>query len=340
MKISTRIKQVLSITLVSVLAATVMPSAVSAEEEYSYDDSVVTVDVDLGDGPGDEVGCVGVATLELPDNTLRARFDARTSPGNPVADLLFYEYDSEYSDREYTNDDLSDFLDELSNQYRSPVTNPSEATVENLVSITYDTTPTEPDALEENTVDSFNYADDNEDGVIDVRDAPDFLTEVRRTYSTISFPVSYDASDCVDSEEVGLLLATRGPMKKLIDVIEDEWEIVEVEDDPISSVVDRGSAYLKLDTNLLGGLISLPVKVAQDPEVVGDGELGSAEDIYDYWDPIAFGDEGTAEMKAVFSIFGDSPTGKYQTKFYYQLQVDEESYFENLIFLAYLFGGP
>jgi hypothetical protein len=143
MKISSRIKQVLSISVVSVLAATVMPSTVSAEpQEYYYDDSVVTVEVDLGDGGGGDTGCLGISTLELPDSTLRARFD-QLKPGisDPTTiDYLTWSYGS--SGDEFTNADLENYLVWLQTVLESVgggqfVLDPIDATVENLISISY-----------------------------------------------------------------------------------------------------------------------------------------------------------------------------------------------------------
>jgi hypothetical protein len=35
-------------------------------------------------------------------------------------------------------------------------------------------------------------------------------------------------------------------------------------------------------------------------------------------------------MRAVMKVFGANPTGKYQTKFYYLLEVGDEQYFDGL----------
>ena len=62
-----------------------------------------------------------------------------------------------------------------------------------------------------------------------------------------------------------------------------------------------------------------------EPYVTG-APVGAPEDIYDDWDPIALGDAGSVEMRAVMKIFGASPTGKYRTQFYYQLLTGEENF--------------
>ena len=337
MKISSRIKQVLSISLVSVLAATVMPSTASAyDEEIPYED-VVTVEVDLGGGPGEEVGCEGVATLELPDNALRARLDSR-QPGitDPdIIDYLLWKVGS-YSDysllgneaTEFTNGDLDDYVDDLNSLnsvgvsatlYVGEVLNP-EATVLNLTSIRYDTT----------TVEGYLEIDTDQDGRIEGEDAPDFLTETRRVYSSDVFEVSYEATDCVDSSEIGALYASRGNVQReLVDEIDPtvrSWADAEADWEDNSSSVNRGQAYLRGNLSALGGFISIPAKVAMEPYVDNFDPVGAEEYIYEEWDAISYGDAGSVEMRAVMKIFGASPTGKYRTQFYYQLVTGEENF--------------
>lgn len=339
MKISSRIKQVLSISLVSVLAATVMPSTVSAEpQEYYYDDSVVTVEVDLGDGGGGDTGCLGISTLELPDSTLRARFD-QLKPGisDPTTiDYLAWYYGS--SDDEFTNEDLEDYLVWLQTLLDSEsvgggqfALDPTDATVENLISISY--TLSNGGFLSDD-ISGPNGEPDGKFTGDDLRD--EFVTESHRTYVSDFFSVGFDASDCLDSDDVGLLLTARGYLKRWNDEV-DEWDNADIDDEVSSSVEDRGAAHLRLRPNLFGGLISVPYRAAQYAEVLDDGLSGGGYYLYDYWSPISFGDEGEPEMRAVISIFGANPTGKYQTKFYYILDVAEEDYFDGLY---YFLGGP
>jgi hypothetical protein len=331
MKKSSRIKQILSVALVSVLAATVMPSTASAyDDEIDYED-VVTVEVDLGGGPGEEVGCEGMSTLELPDNTLRARLDSR-QPGitNPdIIDYLLWWWGS-YDRRspigglgpeptEFTDDDLGDLIVWLGFEGISPVlyvgdTIDPDATVSNLTSISYDSSS------------SYYFLDTNQNGRIEATDAPDFLTETKRVYSSDVFEVSYEATDCVDSSDIGVLYATRGYVQRLLvgDNNISGWAPAEADWFDNSSSVNRGQAYLRGNLSALGGFISIPAKVAMEPYVT-DEPIGTLDDIYD-WDPIALGDTGSVEMRAVMKIFGASPTGKYKTQFYYQLITGEENF--------------
>jgi len=330
MKISSRFKQVLSVTLVSVLAATVMPSTASAyDEEIPYED-VVTVEVDLGGGPGEEVGCEGVATLELPDNTLRARLDSRQSgiTDPSIIDYLLWIVGS-YSDyslfgneaNEFTNGDLSDYISYLSSLGVSPTLYVGEeatpgATVSDLTSIAYD------------YQDGYLEIDTDQDGRIEGEDAPDFLTETRRVYSSDVFEVSYEATDCVDSSEIGALYASRGNVQReLVDEADPtvrSWADAEADWYDNTSSVNRGQAYLRGNLSALGGFISIPAKVAMVPYVDNLDPFGDQGYIYEEWDPIAYGEAGSVEMRAVMKIFGASPTGKYRTQFYYQLITGEE----------------
>jgi len=333
MKKSSRIKQILSVALVSVLAATVMPSTASAyDDEIDYED-VVTVEVDLGGGPGEEVGCEGMSTLELPDNTLRARLDSR-QPGitNPdIIDYFLWYWGSRDQilpfgnlgpePTEFTDDDLDDLIVWLGFEGISPVlyvgdTIDPDATVSNLTSISYDSSS------------SYYFLDTNQNGRIEASDAPDFLTETRRVYSSDVFEVSYEATDCVDSSDIGVLYATRGYVQRLLvdesDPNVSSWADAEADWDEYTSSVNRGQAYLRGNLSALGGLISIPSKVAMEPYVT-DEPVGSLYDIYD-WDPISLGGAGSVEMRAVMKIFGASPTGKYRTQFYYQLITGEENF--------------
>jgi hypothetical protein len=351
MKISSRIKQVLSISLVSVLAATVMPSQVLAYEEYEYDDSVVTVEVDLGDGGDGDTGCEGISTLELPDRTLRARFD-QLEPGisrDPdIIDYLTWYWD-DYGSDGLSQWDLNDYFDNL--EYRlgsgTPTLVPSDD-IDELVSISYSTVRfVDGDTDQDGDIDDsgetysterFVEEDTNQDGIIDGSDAPDYLTETRRAYVTDSFPVGFDANDCMASEDIGLLLAGRGYVKRWDESagLAGAWVTADVlredADVRISGVVNRAEAHLISPVSLFNN--SLPRQSARSVVVFGDGEVGGGYDLGN-WSPIAFGDEGQPQMRAALKIYGANPTGKYQTKFYYVLLVDDEEYFDGLAWFVF-----
>lgn len=323
MKKSSRLKTSLSLLLVSTLAATIMPTSVNAETT-EFEDNVVTVEVDLGsEGPDPEL-CEGFATMTVPGDTIPAtlnrRVDGNSSP--TMADLLGYFW-GEYSPYDqtagelYDNEDLQNSLDDLNNvagfDWRSSfnaVKNPVDATIDTLVSIDY-----QPIISDVNPT-SYRIEDLDQDGDIDIADAPEFITETRRSYSTDWFTLSYDANDCLESEDVAMVMVIRTPVLRAAD---DQAEFVDAEvtweDNHQTSVESKAEAYLTVRTNLFGGLVSLPHTVAWDP--------------YDPWeaDPVAFGDEGSAEMRAMMNIYGASPTGIYQANYYYQLEVNDEEYF-------------
>jgi hypothetical protein len=326
MKKSSRIKQILSVALVSVLAATVMPSTASANGEYEYDDNVVTVEVELSDGGGD-TGCVGISTLELPDSTLRARFDG-LELGTEDPDVIDYLTWWNEPDGELTNADLEGYLGTLGFRtltYTVTTTDDDPPTVDNLTSISYS-----------QDLGFFLDEDRNRDRVIDGTDSPDYLPENRRTYVSNPFVIGFDANDCMASEDIGLLLAARGYVKRSVDNGY-TWATADVDRDfdgvyGSTSFVNRGEAHLISPVSIFNN--SLPRKSARNVGVFGDGEVGGGYDLED-WSPIAFGDEGQPEMRAALQIFGSNPTGKYQTKFYFVLEVGDEEYFDGLEWFDY-----
>ena len=330
MKKPSRLKTSLSLLLVSVLAATIMPTSVNAETT-DFGDNEVTVEVDLGsEGPDPEL-CEGFASLTVPGATLPAtlnrRVDGNSDPS--IADLLGYywgQYESydQTADELYDDEDLQSTLNSLNNvggpDYFvnwNAVKFPEDATISTLVSIDY--VPVVSDGIPTLYLDQ----DLNQDGDIDINDAPEFLTETRRSYSTDWFTISYDANDCLESDDVAVVMVTRTPTLRAAN---DGAEFVESEltweDNPYdASVEGKSEAYLKIRTNLIGGLVSLPYEAAWNP----------ITDFADYapWDvdPVAFGDEGSAEMRSMMNIYGASPTGIYQANYYYQLEVNDEGYF-------------
>jgi hypothetical protein len=329
MKESPRLKTTLSLLLVSVLAATIMPTSVKAETT-DFGDNEVTVEVDLGSGPDPDL-CEGFASLTVPGATLPAtlnrRVDGNSDPS--IADLLGYywgQYESydQTADELYDDEDLQSTLNSLNNvggpDYFvnwNAVKFPEDATISTLVSIRYqpiisDGNPTE-----------YRSEDIDQDGDIDINDAPEWITETRRSYSTDWFTVSYDANDCLESDDMAMVMVTRTPTLRAAN---DGAEFVESEltfGDNFydTSVEGKSEAYLKIRTNLIGGLVSLPYEAAWNP----------ITDFADYapWDvdAVAFGDEGSAEMRSMMNIYGASPTGIYQANYYYQLEVNDEEYF-------------
>jgi hypothetical protein len=343
MKKPSRLKTSLSLLLVSVLAATIMPTSVNAETT-DFEDNEVTVEVDLGSGPDPE-SCDGLASLTVPGETLPATLNRRVNGNSEpsMADLLGYfwgEYNSydQTADELYDDEDLQNSVNSLNNvggpEYLvdwNAVTEPVDATIDTLVSIDY-----QP-IISDGVPTAYLVEDLDEDGDIDIADAPEFLTETRRSYSTDWFTISYDANDCLESDDMAMVMVTRTPTLRAAN---DGAEFVESEltwedDGPYeTSVEGKAEAYLKIRTNLIGGLVSLPYEAAWD----------SITDFADYdsWDvdPVAFGDEGSAEMRSMMNIYGASPTGIYQANYYYQLEVnDEEYFFDEFGFFECFLGG-
>ena len=318
-----------------------MPTSVNAETT-DFEDNEVTVEVDLGSGPDPEL-CEGFASLTVPGETLPAtlnrRVDGNSSP--TMADLLGYfwgEYSSydQIAEEIYNDEDLQNSMNILNNVGDigyvnwNAVKNPEDATISTLVSIIYQPIISDVQPIQ------YRSEDVDQDGDIDIADAPEFLTETRRSYSTDWFTISYDANDCLESDDMAVVMVTRTPTLRAdndgAEFIESEltWE-----DSPYDASVDGGAeAYLKIRTNLIGGLVSLPYEAAWNP-------ITDFAD-YDSWgvDAVAFGDEGSAEMRSMMNIYGASPTGIYQANFYYQLEVnDEEYFFDEFGYFGCLLGG-
>jgi hypothetical protein len=320
-----------------------MPTSVNAETT-DFEDNEVTVEVDLGsEGPDPEL-CEGFASLTVPGETIPATLNRRVNGNSDpsMADLLGY-YWGEYSaydqiaEELYDDEDLQSTLNSLNNvggpDYFvnwNAVKNPVDATLDTLVSISYQPIISNGNPTE------YRSEDIDQDGDIDINDAPEWITETRRSYSTDWFTISYDANDCPESDDMAVVMVTRTPTLRAAN---DGAEFVESEltweDSPYDvSVEGKSEAYLKIRTNLIGGLVSLPYEAAWDPIT----DFAN----YDSWDvdPVAFGDEGSAEMRSMMNIYGASPTGIYQANYYYQLEVnDEEYFFDEFGYFGCLLGG-
>jgi hypothetical protein len=334
MKKSSRLKTSLSLLLVSVLAATIMPTSVNAETT-EFEDNVVTVEVDLGsDGPEPEL-CTGLATLNVPDeDVLTAELNRRvTRVESPdLYDVLQYRW-GDYDEDANWSDDYTLEVQAILDTYNGLGFNAALYRSENstLPEGQFEAIRYTPIVIDEVT---YHVDEDlDTDGDIDANDAPDGLTQTRRNYSTNWFTVEYDASDCLDSYDMGLVLVARGPVSRFDDEQDETPSNAEIDwEMNLTDLQGNGEAWLRVKTDLLGGLISLPYTVAWSATT--DSLFG--EDA----EPVAFGDEGAAEMRSMLDIYGSSPTGIYMVQYHYQLEVNEEDYFEGLYGLGCVLLGP
>jgi hypothetical protein len=141
----------------------------------------------------------------------------------------------------------------------------------------------------------------------------------------------------MDSEDMAVVIVGRAPVLRAENDSSSfvDAEIFWEEGSNEVNLQNRAEAYLKVRTNLIGGLVSLPNTVAWDS--ITDFSDYSQYDV----DPVAFGDEGSAQMRALMNIYGSSPTGIYQANYYYQLEVnDEEYFFDEFGFFGCYFFGP
>lgn len=329
------------------MAATAMPTLASATAD-DYEQNVVTVEVDLGEGPGpgDELGCQGFASLDLPGETLQAEFNGRVlGVENPTL-VQYLEWSRGYDNETFDDQDLADYLDTARSGFGvlegwdiTFETYPENATVENLEYISYTVSRNVVDGNGEVTgVENFFVGDDtDQNGLLNGADAPEWLTATRRTYATEWFQLNYDADDCQDSENLAVVLVGRGPVER--EEGEGNWVNADMERvQEGDSIIEKAEANLMVRTKLIGGLISLPYGVAYWPFIPDDGfTFGPGPGGNDI-SPISFGDEGTAEMKAVMRIYGPSPSGVYRTNYYYQLEVIDFDGFQGISFYCGILG--
>lgn len=348
MKTSLISKKSVAISAVLLLAATIVPSSASATTTEEPEDNVVTVLIDLGEDDGsDEEFCEGSSVLNIPDEApISASLNTKI-PGiaNPtLGDIISYWFP--YQGAGVRIDTMLEFVNQ-------GVVSPSGADLETIQSIAYETQIL--DGYDDVPIDGgltesvaryrtqYSMYDLTEDGIIDASDSPGFLSETRRAYTTDWFEVSFDADDCeVNSafvERVAILEVGRGELMHSTNG-GSTWNVAEIPDDLdrellSSEVVSMGTSRLRLKTNLVGGLISLPLSVAWEPAAyMEDGNLVFDSEGYGMW-PVAFGDEASIEMKAIVEIMGTAkPTGMYRNSYYYQLTVLDDQYIgEELLYI-------
>lgn len=326
MKTLKRLKTVIAVIIVSVMAATIMPSTASAEGEGPIE-SELTVEVNLGPVDPDFDPCPGAASLTVPNlSTMNAELLSQEL-GNEdptISEVLDYYFES---------------VDGLPG---STIITPdlviSYETVRNLVDANG------PVIIEgvQQTETVYSRADTNQDGVIDIQQGADGvpigLTLSRRVFATSEFTVRFEADDCEPSDQLGVLLSYRYPLNR--STVEDTWVEAEFEEDYFddvsglpSSADNLGLAYLLLRINALNGQISLPVMITREPTYLPDPDDPDAYYGYGDFTPIAFGDEASADMTALVEVYGNSSSGLYQVKFGYALEV-----FDNFLSVGNLSG--
>lgn len=325
MKTKNPLKTFLSIALVSVMAATVMPTTASAEEDFP-DVEQITVQVELGEiDPDDDGLCDGFAVLNIPNDQIMTAglVGQKSGTTNPTIEQVL------------------DFFGESLDDLQSPV---ESVNADGQRIITYDPSYPQYGLLDDGSygpivVDGvqqmsnyYNVADRNEDGVIDISENADgfpfAMTLARRGFATDSFEISFDVDDCILSDKLGVLLAYREPLTKY-DSDSNSWETAELEWSPFhpsgadSVTENTGYAALFLDVNALNGLIKLPVIVAIDPIYYEDyeGEFSGPYSFLNDSDPIAFGKDASASMRAGVEIIGNGSSGTYRVNFGYALEV-------------------
>jgi len=292
--------------LLTLAIATAIPSSAIAFDPDYIPDEMVTMTVDLpatdGSGGGGDGVCSGYSSLETSATSLAGTLD-EVNPGNsnPTLEqrvrLYGYELDDTFTD---SNDgDIAIFtVDGDRLEINSDWAAANSATAALL--------------------------DTNDDGFIDGDDYSPLMLD-RRVFVSDPFNVSFDASTCIDSLKFGLVWAERAPVETFVEDPDDGymyWKSAEIDfsqlfpidsnDAPrvVATDENNASAYLLRPTAIAGGLINVPLQLA-------NYGIGFGPPI-----PVVAGDEGSASLRGVMQLFGDQTQGQFRVKFGFWLEVD------------------
>lgn len=302
------LRKSLGLLAVSVLAATVMPTASLADgEDAPSGDFTVNVYADLeafGDpcdvGPGESIIQItyGPSNYSSPDLT------SATLDYDESEDWILTR-SSGIASEDLVLEDLLDFFgvnhETLNNS--SPAYDDSV-----LQSVTYNY---------ETPVGNLPFDTSREIGVLDSADlvANSMLLQLsRQTIISPPYNVSYDADTCSDA--TGVLTTTRSevmfePIGETPMSIEIDW--ANMQQAPIFSM-----AFLKTTTDTTGTDYQIPIFAANSPPQENEPWGG-------YY-PRLIGDTGEQTYEAFIHIFGNTPQGRVSVEFEHRLYVNAIQY--------------
>jgi hypothetical protein len=319
----TRMKPILSLALLSVLASTAMPTYALDNESGGSDELVFQVDLGLGTSPEEPI-CDGVSTLELPTdlvldqstNTYSAISDSTDISVIDVLDLFGY----------YGPGVLEDYG--ATYLYTEGQSNPTSMTYNTTfpafagASETYELLLAPDVAPPYGTLDSADFVD-----------LVGFFRTDRETYFSQAFVVDYDADDC-DSGKRAIVTASRSGVVRDIDddqgpqdaetLFQYEQGVNGVDFDAPFAPANTGRAHLKLGTNVLEDGTVLPEVLAHDSYSNVGTEIGRG--------PVGFGESGRIGMSVALDIFGTNPTGRYSVTVGYRLEVVDQGLFGTMCY--------
>jgi hypothetical protein len=175
-----------------------------------------------------------------------------------------------------------------------------------------------------------------------VRDTRDFsrdysnphVENTRTDYVSSEFVIRFDADNCESSDRTGSVWTERQPVERYDTGIYEPgtyWQPVELTWDDGILVADTlaATANLLVDYNLLGANrvdVKLYENVYWDEPPMGRSNLsnwGTAEPLGALGSglPVMWGTSGETNAKAVISIYGDTPVGKYRVRHGFTLDI-------------------
>lgn len=275
------------------ILALAMPAAAAHADPDP--EEIVSVTIDLPSDGGDGQGCSGFASLAVSTNTLTATLDEiRPGIANPTVvdrlnyfglnlDSTHYDGNTQTTENLFTGDATSVTYSQFLDDYQTEV------------------------------------LDTDSDGDIDISDSS-FLTLDYRVFKTQDLEVSFSASSCVDSDWLGSVDVTRGPVERR-EIIEgngqvwveaelDYLEDAQLQDFLVNDELGAGNAYLLRRTQI-GGQTFTRRFAEQAGCQPFDGCNAN----------IMSGSGGMTRLKAITRIFGDDAVGQYRTRFYFWMDV-------------------
>mgnify|MGYP006898271115 CR=1 FL=1 len=313
-------KQSLSLLTVSLLAATVMPTASLAEgEDAPSGDFTVNVYADL-DAFGDqcEVGA-GTASVEIETQP----FVSALSPDSFNIELgqlsqemvvgnYFSKPDTSASSSEVEVLDVFEFFGVDPELLRESWPELENEFVENsrILAVRYDS-ESEGGAIE---FDLYPY------GVINSTEVEAFADQIvlaRQTITSPEYVVSFEADSC-NSEAFGVLTATRSEVTYQAE--NEQAASIEVAGDPSDQDPNTffGTAMLITDITPWGQEYGIPYFLATSPPNQGDDFGG--------YGPEMVGAFGQQSYTALIHLFGNAPAGRFAVSFDHRLYVDAIQY--------------
>lgn len=289
---------------------------------------------------GDERDCVGISTIMISETSLTAQEVSRQIPLDNPSPWITLGY---LAGMEPVN--LRDFFITNYEGVEPRAIRPfTELNGELFVTPEYEdiwANPNYPTGIDPyNLLSHFDRADTDDDGKLTASDVSP-LEILRRTYTTSSTDLIYDASSCEGSDQLALLEASRLPLEAIpSEVFGSEsatWVNVE-EDDELDVALFPGqiAGYSFLATSIGPfGEQQLPLCNEFGPEcapqwavdlLYRDAKLvrGSSPEEYPYFEWISLDESGVVPVQVSFELFGSGVDFELRTMYWFQLSLMPE----------------